>query len=238
MEQTGNHIEIPDLAGVITKQDVDQKGSNASYVNWSKTLQLLRKHAPGWLLEVQENDGAESAGSFLFPSSKGCSVRVRYRHVSGFATPWVMQALMDFKNNDVSLGQAGDVAINKAIMRGACKAACVHFGLAYELWAKDPVEDAYDPSDSDKAPAKKPAAALAAVPDTQEEAPATESAPTKDSVIKELKKHPAKAEISAAFLKQCHPSYKGTLMASHIKTDEHVLTLYELIGGWPKKEVA
>ncbi|MAQ06090.1 MAG: hypothetical protein CMN50_00070 [SAR116 cluster bacterium] len=227
MEHTGNHIEIPDLAGVITKQDVDQKGSNATYVNWSKTLQLLRKHAPGWLLEVQENDGAESAGSFLFPSAKGCSVRVRYRHVSGFATPWVMQALMDFKNNDVSLGQAGDVAINKAIMRGACKAACVHFGLAYELWAKDPIEDAYDPTDT-PAPISgngKP------VPVTQANgsAPSNNSRPTVDSVVKKLKSHSQKEGIAKMFMQEFYPSAEGAMKISYVSTDEHVLFLHDLL---------
>ena len=227
MEHTGNHIEIPDLAGVITKQDVDQKGSNATYVNWSKTLQLLRKHAPGWLLEVQENDGAESAGSFLFPSAKGCSVRVRYRHVSGFATPWVMQALMDFKNNDVSLGQAGDVAINKAIMRGACKAACVHFGLAYELWAKDPIEDAYDPTDT-PAPISgngKP------VPVTQANgsAPSNSSRPTVDSVVKKLKSHSQKEGIAKMFMQEFYPSAEGAMKISYVSTDEHVLFLHDLL---------
>ena len=227
MEHTGNHIEIPDLAGVITKQDVDQKGSNAAYVNWSKTLQLLRKHAPGWLLEVQENDGAESAGSFLFPSAKGCSVRVRYRHVSGFATPWVMQALMDFKNNDVSLGQAGDVAINKAIMRGACKAACVHFGLAYELWAKDPIEDAYDPTDT-PAPISgngKP------VPVTQANgsAPSNSSRPTVDSVKAALRQHPNKDGLVKMFMAHFYPSVTTKMQGSHISSDEHVLFLHDLL---------
>ena len=227
MEHTGNHIEIPDLAGVITKQDVDQKGPNATYVNWSKTLQLLRKHAPGWLLEVQENDGAESAGSFLFPSAKGCSVRVRYRHVSGFATPWVMQALMDFKNNDVSLGQAGDVAINKAIMRGACKAACVHFGLAYELWAKDPIEDAYDPTDT-PAPISgngKP------VPVTQANgsAPSNSSRPTVDSVKAALRQHPNKDGLVKMFMAHFYPSVTTKMQGSHISSDEHVLFLHDLL---------
>ena len=224
----GIPISLPNLKGTIGKADVDKKGQ-ADYVNWAATLQRLRDVAPGWMAEVQENS---ENGSWLFPSPKGCSVRVRFRHISGFATPWVMQALMDFRNKDVSFSEAGDVAINKAVMRGTCKAAAFHFGLAYELWAEEPIEDVYDPNDSDKAPAEKPAAALAAVPDTQEESPATESAPTKESVIKLLKGHPAKAEISSMFLKQFHPSYEGTLKASHITTDEHILALHDVITGW------
>ena len=44
-------MTIPNLAGVIKKDDIYQKGGGsfkASYVAWAKTSQLLREHAPGW----------------------------------------------------------------------------------------------------------------------------------------------------------------------------------------------
>ena len=103
----GIPISLPNLKATIGKADVDKKGQ-ADYINWATTLQRLRDTAPGWMAEVQENS---ENGSWLFPSPKGCSVRVRFRHVSGFTTPWVMQALMDFKNKDVPFSEAGDVAI-------------------------------------------------------------------------------------------------------------------------------
>ena len=44
-------MTIPNLAGVIKKDDIYQKGGGAfkaSYVAWAKTSQLLREHAEGW----------------------------------------------------------------------------------------------------------------------------------------------------------------------------------------------
>ena len=217
---------IPDLSGKIGKADVDKKGK-ADYVNWATTLQRLHKEAPGWMAEVQEN-GAD--GSWLFPSPKGCSVRVRFIHIDGARkTPWVMQALMDYKNNDVPFASAGDVAINKAVMRGCCKAAAVHFGLASELWAKDPIEDVYDPAGTAPAVEAAPITAppvLEVVPPTQ-----TQGAPTKASVGAALKKHPAKTDICKAFMAHFYPSVEDSMKASHIATDDHLIFLHDLLQG-------
>lgn len=230
MPDTDNDFTLPNLAHKISKADVDKKGK-ADYINWATTLQRLRDEAPGWMPEVQENS---ENGSWLFPSPKGCSVRVRFRHINGFTTPWVMQALMDFKNGDIAFANAGDVAINKAVMRGTCKAAAVHFGLAQELWAKDPIEDVYDPSAADTAkPAAEPVLGNSQpVAVTQAEPSSDNAAPTKDSVVADLGKHPGKADISKAFLAEYYGSYTGSLKKSHITTDDHVLFLHDLINGW------
>ena len=217
---------IPDLSGKIGKADIDKKG-NAEFFNWSGTLQRLRSEDPGWMPEAQEN-GAN--GSWLFPSPKGCSVRVRFVHIDGERkTPWVMQALMDYRNNDIPFSEAGDVAMNKAVMRGCCKAAAVHFGLAYELWAKEPIEDVYDPTATSRAAKAAPAAAppvLEVVPPTQ-----TQGAPTKASVGAALKDHPAKADICKAFMTHFYPSVEGSMKASHITNDDHLVFLHDLLQG-------
>ena len=44
--------DIPNLAGVATSELVEKIGSGnfqASYINWSRTLHLLRENATGWL---------------------------------------------------------------------------------------------------------------------------------------------------------------------------------------------
>lgn len=67
--------DYPDLAGVATQDLVDKiegQGSfKASYINWSRTMELLRKHAPGWLPELmQAPDGGiihhSPVGGFLY----------------------------------------------------------------------------------------------------------------------------------------------------------------------------
>ena len=46
---------FPNLAGVATADLVEQIGTGkfaASYINWSRTMALLREHAPGWQPEL------------------------------------------------------------------------------------------------------------------------------------------------------------------------------------------
>ena len=47
--------ELPNLKGVATKDLVEKIGTgkfSASYINWSRTMQLLRDNAPGWTVET------------------------------------------------------------------------------------------------------------------------------------------------------------------------------------------
>ena len=46
---------IPNLAGVVTQDLVEHIGTGkfaAAYVNWSRTMALLREHATGWQPEL------------------------------------------------------------------------------------------------------------------------------------------------------------------------------------------
>lgn len=134
--------EIPNLAGVATADLVDKIGSGnfqASYINWSRTMHLLRVHAPGWLPElVPDHDGgivhAAPVGAFLL---------IRFRHADGTQTPEVPQAIMDHRNAAVPLPKVTARDITDTHRRGVCMAAAMTFGLAYELWAKVALESGY-----------------------------------------------------------------------------------------------
>ena len=87
--------EIPNLAGVATKDLVEQIGSSkfsASYINWARTIHLLHQHAPGWMVNyVTSTDGglvhkAPGIGGYLL---------IGFEHISGTATPPLPQAVMD-----------------------------------------------------------------------------------------------------------------------------------------------
>ena len=94
-------VTIPDLSGVATKELVENIGSGrftASYINWSRTMNLLRKNAPGWFCETVFN----ADGDLVHKAPVGGYLLMRYRHVSGFATPEVPQAIMDHRNNAIS----------------------------------------------------------------------------------------------------------------------------------------
>lgn len=159
--------EIPNLAGVATKDLVETIGTgrfSASYINWSRTLNLLHEHAPGWCVEaVHADDGslvhkAPGVGGYLL---------IQFRHVDGTTTPAVPQAVMDNRNSAIPFDKITARDVTDTHRRGACLAAALTFGLAYELWAKQELESGYAesipaekvaPQKGAKAEAKKPEA--------------------------------------------------------------------------------
>ena len=160
-------LKIPNLAGVITKADIDTKGTGsyaASYVNWAKVAHLLHEHAPGWdfhlrpaidgnLLHQAPDGTAFVVGEFIGPEDE---------RLASFPFP-----CMDHRNNPIQLDKVSARILTDTHRRAMCACAAFSFGLAYELWAKDPVEDPHreEPAAKPAAkPASKPAAKDAAKP--------------------------------------------------------------------------
>lgn len=157
-------MSFPNLAGVATKDLVENIGTGkfkASYINWSRTMNLLRTHAPGWLVDyVPAEDG-----SLLHRAPVGAYLLIRFVNVETCAqTPALPQAVMDHRNNAIPYDKITARDITDTQRRGMCMAAAMHFGLAYELWAKLPLESGYSaPSADEERPlASAPAAAKAA----------------------------------------------------------------------------
>ena len=153
-------MTLPNLAGVATKDLVDTIGSGrfqASYINWSRTLHLLRQHAPGWTANCLTADD----GSLLHKAPVGAYLLIQFVHTDGSETPAIPQAVMDHKNNAIPYEKITARDITDTQRRGTCMAAAFIFGLAYELWAKMPMEEAYSRGDSAPEPAPKAAPAAA-----------------------------------------------------------------------------
>jgi hypothetical protein len=134
--------ELPNLAGVATKDLVEQIGTGsfkASYINWSRTMNLLRVNAPGWMAECVYNP----EGTILHRAPVGAYLLIRFRHLDGTVTPEVPQAVMDHRNNAIPYDKVTARDITDTQRRGTCMAAAFVFGLAYELWAKMPLESGY-----------------------------------------------------------------------------------------------
>ena len=131
----------PNLAGVA-KEDLVEKikaGSfSAAYINWSRTMNLLRVNAPGWLPELAKTDD----GSVVWPAPTGGFLMIYFRN-GDETTPAVPQAIMDNNNNSVPWSKISARDITDTHRRGVCMAAAFTFGLAYELWAKLPLETGY-----------------------------------------------------------------------------------------------
>jgi hypothetical protein len=141
-------VQIPNLAGVATDDLVETIGAGsfkASYINWSRTLQLLREHAPGWLPETVPN----AEGSLLHAAPVGCYLLIRFRNGEQ-VTPAVPQAVMDTRNAAIQRDKITARDLTDTHRRGVCLAAAMTFGLAYELWAKLPLESGHEEEKKDE----------------------------------------------------------------------------------------
>lgn len=157
-------MTLPNLAGVATKDLVEKIGTgkfSAAYINWSRTMNLLRQHAPGWLVDyVPAEDG-----SLLHKAPVGAYLLIRFQNLeTGTVTPALPQAVMDHRNSAIPYEKITARDVTDTQRRGMCMAAAMHFGLAYELWAKMPMESGYAEPAPESAPVSAPKAAPAAAP--------------------------------------------------------------------------
>ncbi len=147
--------ELPNLAGIATDNLVEKIGGgnfSASYINWSRTMHLLRTHAPGWLPVLVPN----VEGGILHRAPVGCYLLIKFKHLDGSETPAMPQAIMDSRNAAIPLEKVTARDITDTHRRGMCMAAAMTFGLAYELWAKLPLESGYaDAVEPEKAEKRK-----------------------------------------------------------------------------------
>jgi hypothetical protein len=210
-------FKIPNLAGVITKADVDTKGTGsyaASYVNWAKVAHLLHEHAPGWdfhlrpaldgnLLHQAPDGTAFVVGEFIGPEDE---------RLASFPFP-----CMDNRNNPIQLEKVSARILTDTHRRAMCACAAFSFGLAYELWAKDPVEDPHREEQAPKAaakPASKPSAKAAAKP-AEPEAPAPAAAP--EAPAAEAQDQPIsedERQLCIQLLKDLKPTERNSLIVA------------------------
>ena len=138
--------ELPNLKGVATQDLVESIGSgrfSASYINWSRTMQLFREKAPGWQVETL----FAADGTLLHKAPVGGYLLLRLRHLDGSCTPEVPQAVMDNRNNAIPYEKITARDITDTQRRGACLVLAMQTGLAHELWAKMPLESGYQQSE-------------------------------------------------------------------------------------------
>ena len=132
---------IPNLGNVITTDDVSQKGTGkyvADYVNWCRVTQLLREHAPGWQFHLRPAPD----GSHVWVAPNGTGYLVGYfSDPSGFPTADFPQSVMDQRNAAVPVERISARDLTDTHRRALCTAAAATFGLAWQLWAKEAIED-------------------------------------------------------------------------------------------------
>ena len=153
---------FPNLGNVITTDDVSQKGTGsykADYVNWCRTMHLLHEHAPGWQFCLTHYADASHA----WKAPNGTAYVVGYFiGPNGERTPDFPQAIMDNRNNAIAYEKVSARDLTDSHRRCLCTAAAAQFGLAWQLWAREEVEN---PHRGESTPTAKPAAKVEGVSD-------------------------------------------------------------------------
>ena len=142
-------LSIPNLGNVITTDDVSQKGSGsykADYVNWCRVAHLMHENAPGWQFHVQPSP----SGSHVWEAPNGTAYVVGYfTGPNGERTPDFPQSVMDNRNAPVTFSKVSARDFTDTHRRCLCTAAAATFGLAWQLWAREEVENPHrDPQPS------------------------------------------------------------------------------------------
>ena len=156
---------FPNLGNVITTDDVSQKGTGsykADYVNWCRTMHLLHEHAPGYQFHLAHYVDS----GHVWKAPNGTAYVVGYfTGPDGQRTPDFPQAVMDNRNNAIAFDKVSARDLTDSHRRCLCTAAAAHFGLAWQLWAREEVENPH--RDTETAPAK-PAAKVEGVSDADQ----------------------------------------------------------------------
>jgi hypothetical protein len=228
-------MTIPNLAGVITKADIDTKGSGsyaASYVNWAKVAHLLHEHAPGWEFHLQPTKD----DSLIWQAPDGTA------YVIGYFTGPDDQATADFpfpamdnRNAAIAYDKVSARVMTDTHRRALAATAAFTFGLAYELWAKEEVENPHREEKAAPEPAK-PVTACPMPTQAKAEAP-VESKPAAvvfadqsdiAAIQQRILKHPKRPEVIEAFKKHKNLLPGAKRVADHIQTPADVAFLTQL----------
>jgi hypothetical protein len=137
-------MTYPNLAGVITKDDVHSKGTGsyaASYVAWARIANHLHTHAPGWEFHLKPNH------QIVITSGKRQMVPATS---IGYFTGPDDQATADFpfpvmdnpEQCHYKFDKISARALTDAHRRALCACAAYTLSLGYELWAKEEVAEA------------------------------------------------------------------------------------------------
>lgn len=147
---------IPHLDAVITAEDTKKKGQ-FDYVNWCRAMHLLRQHAPDWQFHLR----MAPSGGHVWEAPNGTGYVVGYfTDPNGEPTADFPQAIMDNRNAAVPVSKTDARDITDTHRRCFCTAAAATFGLAWQLWASEPLEDPYQAPERQRVTREAPQPAM------------------------------------------------------------------------------
>ena len=182
LEPSSPSQPFPNLGDVITTDDVSTKGSGsykADYINWARTMHLLHLHAPGFQFALATAPGGGHV--WKAPSGTGYVVGYFVNAAAGLTTPHFPQAIMDNRNNAIAFDKVTARDLTDSHRRCLCTASAAAFGLGWQLWAREEVEN---PHREEKKTKPTPAPKVKDIAD--EDQPLSES--ERNELLKHIKK--------------------------------------------------
>jgi len=227
-------MTIPNLAGVISKDDVFRKGSGsyaADYVSWARIANHLHTSAPDWEFHLKPAPD----GGHVWQAPDGSAYLVSYfTGPEDQATPDFVYPCQDNRNQPIRFDKVSCRTLTDSHRRALCANAAFTFSLGYELWAREEIEEAKgEPATTVEVspkPEQKPKAA--AKPKVQAPELAAEETPLSDSDLKTvrslLKEEPvaSRNKIIKEFQKEFNVP-EGELISSHITLPKHLRFIQE-----------
>lgn len=226
--------DYPNLGAVITQADVSTKGTGsyaADYVNWCRVTHLLHDNAPGWQFALKAHE--ETGHVWKAPDGTAYVVGC-FEHINGSDTPPFPQAIMDNRNNAILFEKVTARDLTDAHRRCLCTAAAAQFGLAWQLWAREPVEnphreEAGKPALQQETPKEEPSQVRDTQPKRQSKLPTASAAKESkvvfltdeqvDEVKAAVKAYEKRDELITAFKK--HFKIIAPRIADRIQFPEH-----------------
>lgn len=229
-------MTYPNLAGVITKDDVFRKGTGsyaADYVSWARIANYLHTHASGWMMQVKQ---APDYQGHVWKSPDGSGyLTVFFKHEDGTQTPDFIYAITDNRNVPIAWDKINSRMVCDSHRRALCAASAFFFSLGYELWAREEIEEAK--ADSPLPTVEQPAAAKAkpvAAATKKEEPPelSSEELPITDGDLKTIRDLLAAEPVVKRnkIIKEFNKEFvvpEGDLMTAHITLPKHLRYIQE-----------
>jgi len=231
-------MTIPNLAGVISKDDVFRKGSGsyaADYVSWARIANHLHTSAPGWEFHLK----TAPDGGHVWQAPDGSAYLVTYfTGPEDQATPDFVYPCQDNRNQPIRFDKVNCRTLTDSHRRALCANAAFAFSLGYELWAREEVDEAksepvttVEVSAEDKPKPKAPAKPKAQAPDlTAEETPLSDS--DLKTIRDLLKEEPVvnRNKIIKAFMQEFKVP-DGELISTHITLPKHLRFIQERLSS-------
>jgi hypothetical protein len=231
-------MTIPNLAGVISKDDVFRKGSGsyaADYVSWARIANHLHTSAPGWEFHLKQAPD----GGHVWQAPDGSAYLVTYfTGPEDQATPDFVYPCQDNRNQPIRFDNVNCRTLTDSHRRALCANAAFAFSLGYELWAREEVDEAksepvttVEVSAEDKPKPKAPAKPKAQAPDlTAEETPLSDS--DLKTIRDLLKAEPVvnRNKIIKAFMEEFKVP-DGELISTHITLPKHLRFIQERLSS-------